>query len=180
MELLRHELCNHDISGLVTHGVGPCQIMQKQDSVGRLNGAPGVRDANLFDLVVAFAQASRIDHVNRDTLDLDGLLHLVPGRAGNRGHDCQLGTGQGIEQGRLARIGLPRNHHLDAFAQQGPLAGALPDRVQRLMQTQQLPLGICFLQKINLFLGKVQGGFDQHSQVNQGVTQCVYIAGKGP
>ena len=44
------------------------------------------------------------------------LLQFVARGAGNGRHDGQLLTGQGIEQGAFAHIGLTGNHHAQSLS----------------------------------------------------------------
>ena len=145
--------------------------MQKQHGIGLGDFFPGAGNADALHLVAALAQAGRVDHVQRHAVDLDGFLHLVARGAGNGGDDGQLGPGQGVEQRAFARIGLPGNHHLDAFAQQRPLLGAGQHLGQLALQGVQLAPGIGFLQKVDLFFGEVQRRLNQHAQVDQGIAQ---------
>ena len=141
--------------------------MQEQHCVSLGNGVPGAGNTDFLYLVIAVAQAGGVHHMHRHTLDLDGLLHLVAGGAGNWGDDGQLGAGQGVQQGRLAGVGLAGDHHLDAFAQQSALAGACQHRLHAGLQLGQLALGVRLLQKVDLFFWEVQRGLDQHAQVDQ-------------
>ena len=74
-----------------------CEVVQQEDGVSFGNFGPCARDADTFNLVIAVAQAGGVDHVHRHALDLNGLLHLVPGCAGKWRHDRQLGPSQRIE-----------------------------------------------------------------------------------
>ena len=114
--------------------------------------------------------------MHRHALDLEGLLHFVTRGAGNRRDDGPLGPGQGIEQGGLARIGLPGDHHADAVTQQSALARSAQHPRHRVVQSLQLALGVGLAQKINFFFGKVQGGFHQQAQAHQRVAQLVHFA----
>ena len=50
-----------------------------------------------------------------------------------------------IKERAFARVGLARDHHPDALAQQGPLAGALQDGLHLFAQTRELALRIGLL-----------------------------------
>ena len=110
------------ILALVIRRVQARQIVQQQHGVGAGDVRPGALDADALHLVIAFAQASGVQHVQGHAFDLNGLLHHVARGAGNRGDDGQLGPRQRVQQAALARVRLARNDHLDAFAQQRALA----------------------------------------------------------
>ena len=111
--------------------------------------------------------------MQRHAFDLDQLRHLVAGGAGYRGDDGQLGARQGIEQGAFSDVGLSGNHHLDAFAQDRTLGGALQHAGQGGLQSQQLALRIGLLQKINIFFREIQRRLDQHAQMDELLQQQI-------
>ena len=152
--------------------------MQENNRIGIANFIPGTLDSHFLNQVNAVSQPGGVHHVHRHAFDLDGLLDLVSGGAGDWCHDGKLGTRQGIEQRRFTRIGLPRNHHFDTLPQQRALAGAIQDLHQSGLQFGELPLCIRLFQKIDLFLGKVQGGFNQHAQADQCITKGMNVTGK--
>ena len=149
------------------------EVVQEQHRVGGLDMAPGAFDADFFDLVLAVAQPGRVHHMQRHALDLDGLRHHVARGACHRRDDGEFRPRQRIEQRTLAGVGLAGNHHLDALAQQRALARALHHPGQRLLQAVQLALCVGLLQEVNLFLGEIERGLDQHAQVHQRVAQGV-------
>ena len=171
--LARHGRCNGCVAGLVVGGIGAGQVVQKQHGIGAFNRVPGAFNAYFFHLVGTLAQAGGVHHMHRHAFNLNGLLHFVARGAGNGRDDGQLGPGQRVEQGRLASVGLPGNHHFNALAQQRTLVGALRHGVQTLLQALQLALGIGLAQEINLFFREIQRRLHQHAQVNQGVAQLV-------
>ncbi|MPM33493.1 hypothetical protein SDC9_80069 [bioreactor metagenome] len=158
--------------------VHPRQVMQKQHRIRRADFVPGARNTDLFHLIVTLAQTGGVDHMQRHAFDLNGLLHLVARGARNRRDDGQFRPRQRIEQRAFARIGLPRNHHLDAFAQQRALLRALHHRPQLRLQPLQLPRRIGLLQKIDLFFREVQSRLHQHAQMDQRVAQRVDLFGE--
>ena len=151
------------------------QVVQKQHGIGLANLVPSAGNANALNLVHigVFAQTSRVHHMQRHALNLDGLLHHIARGAGNRRDDGQLCARQGVEQRAFARVGLARNHHTDAFTQQRALFGLRHHARQILLESCELALGIGLLQKVNVFFGKVQRGFDQHAQMNECITQLM-------
>ena len=159
--------CHTGVVSYVIHSILPGQVVQEKHRIGAFNLAPGALHTDFFDLIERFAQAGRIDHMQRNAFNLDQLRDLVARGAGNRGDDGQFGARQRIEQRALADIGLPGNHHLDAFTQDGALRGALHHAGQRGLQAQQLAAGIGLLQKVDVFFGEIQRRFDQHAQMDQ-------------
>jgi hypothetical protein len=119
--------------------VGAREVVQEQHRVGAFDLPPGARHADLLDLVAALAQAGGVGHMQRHAMDLDGLRDHVARGARHRAHDGQLGAGQRVEQRTLARVGLARDHHLDAFAQQGALLRALLHGGELRLQPLELP-----------------------------------------
>ena len=132
------------------------------------NLVPRARNANALDLihVGVVAQSCRVDDVQRHAFDLNGLLHHITRGARNGRDDGQLGTGQRIEQGAFACVGLARNDHANALTQQRALTGLLRHTQEVGLQAVQLTLGIGLFQKVDVFFGKVQRGFHQHAQVD--------------
>ena len=145
--------------------------MQEQHRVGGLDVAPGALDADALDLVLALAQAGGVEHVQRHAFDLDGLPHHVAGGACHRRDDGQFRPGQRIEQRAFSRIRLAGDDHVHALAQQGALVGARVHALYLLAQRRKLAARIGLLEKVQLFLGEVQRGFDQHAQMHQRLAQ---------
>ena len=85
--------------------------------------------------------------MQRHAFNLYGLRHLVARSASYGRNNGKLRAGQRIEQRAFACIGLPCNHHADAFAQQSALACLLADGLQLLFNALQLPSSIGLLQK---------------------------------
>ena len=164
----------------VRRHVLPCEVVQKQNGIGRGNLVPCALNANFLYLVnaIAVAQSSGVDDMHGHTFNLNGLLHHIACGASNGCDDGQLCACQGIEQRAFASVGLTCNHHFDAFAQQGTLLCTLAYFGQLRLQTIELSLGIGFLQEVNFFFWKIQCGLDQHAQVNQLVAQNVNLFGE--
>ena len=66
------------------------------------------------------------------------------------------------------------------MAQQGALLRLCAHLGELLHQARELALRVGFFQEVDLFLGKVERGFDQHAQVNQRVAQRVHLVRKRP
>ena len=164
------------VLGLVVGVADARQVVQEQHHVRIRDRVPAAGHADALDLVLGVAQARRVADVQRHALDLDGLAQLVPRRARDRRHDRQLGAGQRVQQRALADIRLPRQHDLDALAQDRALAAAIEQRLHPLQQPAQLAQRIGLLEEIDLLLGEVQGGFDQHPQLDQAVAQPADLA----
>ena len=147
--------------------------MQKQYRVGAFNFRPSALNADFFNFIQRFAQASGVHHMQWHAVDLNQLRDLVTGGASNRRDDGELCTGQGIEQGAFSGVRLPGNHDLDAFAQNGTLAGPLHDVLQRFLQPLKLTAGVSLLQKINVFFREIKRCLNQHPQMDQPLQQSV-------
>ena len=154
------------------------EIVQEQHRIRSSNLFPRTGDADFLHLVITLAQPRRVNHMHRHAFDLNGLLHLVARGSRNRRDDGQLRTGQRIEQRTLARIGLSGDHHLDPFAQQGPLLSALHHTTQRRLQPLQLTGRIGLLEKVDLFLRKIERRLHQHAQMNERISQAVNLLGE--
>ena len=79
----------------------PRQVVKVDHEIGLRDGLPTALNADALDLVaqlVVRSQAGDVDHVHRDTVDLDRLADTVARRAGHRRDDSELSAGQGIEQ----------------------------------------------------------------------------------
>ena len=152
------------------------EVVQEQHRIGLADTLPSAGNADLFDCIVAMAQARRVHNVQRHAFNLDGFEDLVPGSAGDGRDDGTLGAGQRVEQRRFAGIGLASDHDPDALAQQCSLAGARQHIRQGLPNAQQLPAGVGLLQEVDFLFREIQRGLDQHAQVDQGVAQDVDFA----
>ncbi len=160
------------------------EIMQEHHHIRTGDGVPTALHADALHRVGAVAQACGIDDVQGHALDLDGLADLVSRRARNGRNDGQLGPRQCVEQGALAHIRLPCQHHLESFAQQCALPRLGLHLLQRLLQSLQTPLRLCLAQKVDVFLGKIERGLDQQAQLDQLGGQCAHrlrqLAGQRP
>ena len=83
------------------------------------------------------------------------LLQFVARGAGNGRDDGQLFTGQGIEQGAFAHIGLTGNHHAQPFSKQCALLGLKHHLLQLGLELLYLTCCVGLLQKIQLLFRKV-------------------------
>lgn len=93
---------------------------QRQDEVRFRNPGPAPAYALGFHRFLGLPQAGRIDENNGQAIEVEADLDGVAGRAGDVGHDGRLPPGQGIEEGRLAGIGLARQHDPEPFPQALP------------------------------------------------------------
>ena len=109
--------------------------------------------------------------MQRHAFDLDRLADLVARGAGNRRDDRELGAGQRIQQRALAHVGLAGDDDLDAFAQQRALARAVEQRIELLGDRGQSAARVGLLEKIDLFLGKIERRLDQHAQLDEPVAK---------
>ena len=80
------------INLLVSRSMGVTRVKQAQHHICIVHRAPSARNADLFDLVLRFAQTRRVDDVQRNAFDLNRLLHAVACGARNRCNNRHLGT----------------------------------------------------------------------------------------
>jgi hypothetical protein len=124
-------------------------------------------------LVRVLAQAGGVGDVHRHALDLDRLADAVARGAGDGGDDGQFGAGQCVEQRALADVGLAREHHAQAVAQQRALARARRAPGQLRPPAVELATGIGAFEEVDLLFGEVQRGLDQHAQMHHLLAQLV-------
>ena len=148
------------------------------DDIGFPDLGPGTLDADALDHIVGLAQAGGVDQVDRHAFDADLLDDAIAGGAGDGGDDGDFGTGQRIQQAGLADVGGPGQHDVQALAQAGTVAGGGQQLAQGGVDGIELAGGVGALQEFDFFFGKVEGGFDQHAQVQQLVGQHVDLPGK--
>jgi hypothetical protein len=157
--------------------------VQEEHRVGVADGLPAAADADALDLVaglVVAAQAGGVDHVQRHAFDLDRLADAVARGAGDRRDDGQLGPGQRVQQRALADVGLAGQHHAQAFAQQRALARARQRGQHGLLDGVELAAGVGLLEEVDLLLGEVERGLDQHAQPHDALGQRVHLGEKTP
>ena len=94
---------------------------------------PAAADAFGFDLVFRLTQTGGIEEVQPDVAQLDGLLHHVAGGSGHRRDDGPVESGQQVEQGGFARIGLAHDGTVHALAEDSARIVALDEGVQLLL-----------------------------------------------
>ena len=142
-------------------------VEQQQDAVGPFDGLPGAANAFPLHHVLALAQTGGVDDVQRQAVDVDLLAQHVAGGAGDVGDDGRLPPGQGIEQARLAGVGLAGEHDVHALAHQLALPGGGHHPREFVEQGVDALAEVFVGQKVDLLLGKVDGRFDEHAQFGQ-------------
>ena len=86
-----------------------------------------------FDLVFRLTQTGSVEEIQPDVPQLDSLLHHVAGGSGHRRDDGPVESGQQVEQGGLARIGLAHDGTVHALAEDSACIVALDEGVQLLL-----------------------------------------------
>jgi len=140
-------------------------------------------DADALGFVGGFAvvaQAGGVGDMQRHAFDLQRFADAVARGAGQRRHDRQFGPGQCVEQAALADVGLARQHHAQAFAQQRALARAGQRGVQRRQQATELGARTRALQEVDLLFRKVQRCFDQQAQLHRAFGQLRHFVAESP
>ena len=145
----------------------------ERHDIGALDFLPGPRNTDLLDFIVSIAQAGGINHVQRNTFDLQGAAHHITGRSGDWRDNRQVVTGQTVEQTGFADIRLPGQDHMQAALQQPALLGTVKNLSQTLLQTIESAKGIGRFEKIDLFLGKIESRLDQCAQFRQLLKQRI-------
>src|SRR5690606_32389461 len=146
--------------------------------VGAFDFLPGAGDTDALDGVVGVAQAGGVDDVQGYTVDVDFLDDLVAGRAGDGGDDGDVVAGQGVQQAGFTDVGFAGQHDMQAFAQDDALAGLGDQGVEVCCQRLQRGTRLIFFEEIDFLFGEIQGGLDQHAQVDDSVRQCVDPGGE--
>ena len=77
----------------------------------------GSADADALDFLRRRTQAGGIDEHHRKTIDVDGFLDYVTGRAGHGRDDGPLRPEQTIEPTRFAGVRLPDDGHAHPLTQ---------------------------------------------------------------
>ncbi len=144
--------------------------------VGALDFGQRARYAELLDFVGCFAQSCRVDHVQRNTVDVDRLFDSVTRRAGDRRDDRDIRAGQCVHQARFADVRRAHQHDVQPIAQQRALLCLFQQLVQIVANNRKAPSSIGLLQKIELFFREIERRFDQHAQFDQGRSQRVRAA----
>src|SRR5690606_7822302 len=153
---------------------GVARVLQVYDDVGTFDLGPCAGDADALHLVVGFPQTSRIYDVYWYAIDVNLLNDAVARRAGDRGHNGDVVACKCIQQARLAHVGPPGEHDVQAFAQNHALACVAPYGGQVGDDAVQCGFGLVFFQKVDFFFGKVERGFHQHAQVNDALVQFAH------
>ena len=110
----------------------------------------------------------------------DLFAHGVTGGAGDVGYDGDVVARQGVEQAGFADVGCADEDDVHAFAQNCALFRAGEDGFQTALQGLELAARVGGFEKVDVFFGEVQCGFDQHPQSNKVVHQFVYVLGNAP
>jgi hypothetical protein len=98
-------------------------VDDEQHAVGARHLRRGAAYAFALDGVVRFPQACRVQHVQRQAVDVDAFTQHVARGAGDGRDDGSVVTGQAIEQAGFAGVGAAGEHHGETVAQQPALPG---------------------------------------------------------
>ena len=135
-------------------------------------------DTQCFNFIDRIAQSGGIDHVKRHAVDQNRFFNPVARGAGYRRDDGGLFARKRIEQRGFTDIGPARKHHRQAGAQACALRGTAKNRSQSGSQCIKPRPRMLTLEKINLFIGKVERRFDQHAQGHQRIFERMHLARK--
>ena len=144
-------------------------------SVALADLAPGALDADALDGILSLAQARGVDDVQRNAFDLYRLAQGIARGAGDLGDDGAVFAGELVQQAGLADVGLTHQHHVQATAQQCALARAIENVLQLLTDGVESRQRARLLEKLDLLFREIEGGFDQHAQINQRIDNAVNL-----
>ena len=94
---------------------------------------PAAADAFGFDLVFRLTQTGSVEEIQPDVAQLNSLLHHVASGSGHRRDNGPVKSGQQVEQGGFARIGLAHDGTVHALAEDSARIVALDEGVQLLL-----------------------------------------------
>ncbi len=98
---------------------------------------------------------------------LQGLAYRITRRARNLAHQRDLLARETIQQAGFPCIGRTHQNDLCAFAQDAALFGQTFDAGDFVHQVAQFGSAELAITRFDLFLRKIQRGFDQHAQVDE-------------
>ena len=133
-------------------------------------------DAELFHRIASRPQTGGVDDVQRNTANLDAAADRVARGSRHRCHDRDVFADETIEEARLADVGLSDQHDAEPFAQQASLAGPAEDRSEPLAERGELARRIRSANELDIFIGKIERGFAEHSQLDQCIDGGVDLA----
>ncbi len=154
------------------------RIDDEQHAVRARDFVTGTPDAFGFHLVRRFAQACGVQDVQRQAVDRDAFTQHVTRRAGRRGDDRGIVTGQSIQQARLAGIRSARNDDRQAVTQQCALAGGFRKLGESLPHVLHALTERTVRQEVDFFLGKIDGRLDPEPQQQHGLGEFVHARGE--
>ena len=104
-------------------------IDDEDEEVGRLDGAPAALQHERVKRILAGAEhPSRVDDIERHTTPLSRLRKHIAGRPRDRRDNRATGSGNAVEQRRLADVGTSDEHDGGIVFCQWVLAYVLPNR----------------------------------------------------
>ena len=108
-------------------------IKDGQDQPGLVQLLPAAADTFGFDLVFRLTQTGSVEEIQPDVAQLNSLLYHVASGSGHRRDNGPVKSGQQIEQGGFARIGLAHDGTVHALAEDSACIVALDEGVQLLL-----------------------------------------------
>jgi hypothetical protein len=149
-------------------------VVQEQHRVGGLDMAPGAFDADFFDLVGRCRAGRRCrSHAAarlRSGWSAATLSRVVPAIGVTMASSAPASA---LSSELLPALGWPAITTLMPSRSSAPWRARCITRASACCNAVQLALCVGLLQEVNLFLGEVERGLDQHAQVHQRVAQGV-------
>ena len=112
------------------------------------------------------------------TVQADGFAQGIAGGTGDIGDDGTVAAGQRVEQRALAGVGRADDHRMHAVAQLAPAFGIGDQRVQLLPRFGQAQADLFAAERVEGFVGEVDGGFHVHAQRQQRLADAVDARGE--
>ena len=150
------------------------------NDIGTPDFGPGAFDAEGFDAILSLPKPRRVGYRHRHALQEDLLRDFVARGSGDIRHDGDVFARKRIEQAGLADVGLPRQNHMQAFAQDKALPGLLENVTEIGLQAGKAIACPVFFEKLDFFLGEIQRCLDEHAQLDDSVGQRMNAARKLP
>ncbi len=153
-------------------------IDDEQHAIGARNF--GSRPAHAFGLdnIGAFMQPRRIHDVQRQTVDLYPLAQDVARRAGNVRDDGSIGAGERVQQRGFPGVRRTGDHDRESVVQQSSLGCGCGERFELFAHGGETQAKRVVRQQVDFLVGKIDGRFDVHAQLDQRFDQRVYACGE--
>lgn len=163
-----------DLAGSLRFRGSRCGILivvrrrQPQREIGARRPFKGTADALPLDHAFGFAKARRVDKGDRHAFKIQMHLDHVPRGAGFLGDDGHIPSGERIQQAGLARVGLAKQNHLQAFPQTLRPTGTIEMPLDLTLKPLHLgPHALGHIIRHIVFIGEVERRLDHRARPRQ-------------